>query len=291
MRKLLNTLAVILICLGAGLGAFCAATALLPEAGTLGRSRITSDAGEAAEAPQKTEEKTQAAADAGSREEEPEEAPAEEPENPEDGEFCLPGRLAYSLLDEEARQTYDEMLEAVENHREETELTTVDEDVLPRAFEALTSDHGEIFWVSGYRYVKESLGEQVRRIRFQRAYTMTEDERAAYQEQTDRVLEKFWQGADKDSSDYEKVKAVYENLAVNVRYNESAAENQNILSVFLGGQSVCNGIAAAAQYLLTCLDVPCMTVYGQAGGESHAWNLVMIGGRGYLFDATWGNNA
>ena len=39
------------------------------------------------------------------------------------------------------------------------------------------------------------------------------------------------------------------------------------------------------------LDVPCMIVYGDAGGESHAWNLVMIEGDPYLMDATWGNNA
>ena len=78
---------------------------------------------------------------------------------------------------------------------------------------------------------------------------------------------------------------------MNVKYNPDAVENQNILSVFLGGQSVCNGIAAAAQYLLSRLDVPCMIVYGDAGGESHAWNLVMIEGDPYLMDATWGNNA
>ena len=201
------------------------------------------------------------------------------------------GRLAYGLLDAEARTAYEEMLAVIDSHAEEGELSVKDEELLPRAFEALTSDHGEIFWISGYRYVKESLGGVTTSIRFQPSYTMGLEERETYQAQVETRADAFLSGLEAGASDYEKVKAVYEMLSVNIRYNEEAAQNQNILSVFLGGQSVCNGIAASAQYLLTRLDVPCMTVYGFAGGEGHAWNLAKIDGEPYFFDATWGNNA
>lgn len=226
-------------------------------------------------------------AQTGSQEEGAAAADAEPEDEPD--EESAPG-LAYRLLDTEAQAVYREMLSAIENHAEEAELSTLDESVLPRAFEALNSDHGEIFWINGYQYVKKILGDRITEIRFQPLYTMTLDERTEYQAQVDRNLDAFLYGTDENSSDYEKAKAVYENLAQNVQYNQDAAENQNILSVFLGGQSVCNGIAASAQYLLTCLDIPCMSVYGQAEGDNHAWNLAVLDGEPYLIDATWGIN-
>ncbi|HIS06280.1 MAG TPA: hypothetical protein IAC99_01255 [Candidatus Choladocola avistercoris] len=278
MKKILNGLAIFLLCLGLGLGAVCVSSVLAPQSESLEPIRTVEEPGK----------------EQSDIEEEPpvEEDPEEEGHTAEkSAEEPSADSLAYSLLDEETKTVYAQMLDTLENHAEETDLPTTDEEVLPRAFEALTSDHGEIFWVSGYQYVKESLGGQTVRIRFLPSYTMTQDEREDYQAQVDRALSPFLYGTGEDDSDYEKVKTIYENLSLNVKYNPDAVENQNILSVFLGGQSVCNGIAAAAQYLLSRLDVPCMIVYGDAGGESHAWNLVMIEGDPYLMDATWGNNA
>lgn len=309
MKKFLNALAILLICAGLGMGAYCAADMLFPEAESLGQLRTgeeSTDMGAAdaqesqgadtADIQENLASETEAAG-AQAR------AAAENQEASEDRAHASPdvkeqswdaeqaGRLAYGLLDAEAQTAYEEMLAVIDSHAEEGELSVKDEELLPRVFEALTSDHGEIFWISGYRYVKESLGGVTTSIRFQPSYTMGLEEREMYQAQVETRADAFLSGLEAGASDYEKVKAVYEMLSVNIRYNEEADQNQNILSVFLGGQSVCNGIAASAQYLLTRLDVPCMTVYGFAGGEGHAWNLAKIDGEPYFFDATWGNNA
>ena len=317
MKKFLNALAILLICAGLGLGAYCAADMLFPEAENLGQLRTgeeSTDMG-AADAQESQGADTIDAqesleAESGDAQVYPASGTQIQETRQDDGTGASEdlahaildrgeqagkeeqaGRLAYGLLDAEAQTAYEEMLAVIDSHAEEGELSVKDEELLPRAFEALTSDHGEIFWISGYRYVKESLGGVTTSIRFQPSYTMGLEERETYQAQVETRADAFLSGLEAGASDYEKVKAVYEMLSVNIRYNEEAAQNQNILSVFLGGQSVCNGIAASAQYLLTRLDVPCMTVYGFAGGEGHAWNLAKIDGEPYFFDATWGNNA
>lgn len=317
MKKFLNGFAILLICAGLGLGAYCAADMLFPEAESLGQLRTgeeSTDMGaadaqksseadtadtqenlasetEAAGAQARAAAENQEAGQADGEDASEDRAHASSDVKEQSWDAKQAGRLAYGLLDVEARTAYEEMLAVIDSHAEEGELSVKDEELLPRAFEALTSDHGEIFWISGYRYVKESLGGVTTNIRFQPSYTMGLEERETYQNQVETRADAFLSGLEAGASDYEKVKAVYEMLSVNIRYNEEADQNQNILSVFLGGQSVCNGIAASAQYLLTRLDVPCMTVYGFAGGEGHAWNLAKIDGEPYFFDATWGNNA
>ena len=78
------------------------------------------------------------------------------------------------------------------------------------------------------------------------------------------------------------------NIGVKKKYHLSAKENQNILSVFIFGESVCNGIASAAQYMLSLLNVPSMIVYGTFENEPHVWNLIYLDGVPYFFDATLG---
>jgi len=201
------------------------------------------------------------------------------------------GEVAYSQLDSATQTVYREILSAIEGYKAEADISILDEKVLSVAYEAMTCDHGELFWTKGYRYTRVKQGGKVVRLRFMPTYTMIEKERDQYRSVVKQVVNQYLEGLPEEASDYEKVKWVYESLIRNVIYNTSAQNNQNILSVFLNGESVCNGIASAAQYLLTLLDVPCMCVYGQYKGEAHAWNLVEIDRENYYLDATWGINS
>ena len=105
-----------------------------------------------------------------------------------------------------------------------------------------------------------------------------------------KITAEWLRGIEEAASEYDKVKAVYEAVIFSTNYDLSAADNQNIASVFLGGASVCQGYAKATQYLLNHLGVMCTLVQGTVDtGEAHAWNLVQVDGDYYYVDTTWGD--
>lgn len=199
------------------------------------------------------------------------------------------GHLAFEQLDSETRAVYSEILRVCAQHMEKIRLSTLDPDIVDTAFHALICDYGGMFWANGYTITSHTLGGQTMSMDFCPSYTCSLEEREGFQQSVNETLVEWLAAISTDASDYEKVKYVYELLACNVTYNTESRENQNILSVFLFGESVCNGYASAAQYMLTLLDVPCMIVYGTSQNQTHAWNLAYIEGEPYFFDVTWGS--
>ena len=197
---------------------------------------------------------------------------------------------AYQCLGEEEQTVYDQIVQAILDHQEKAVLSTRDQSALERAFSAVLADHGEFFWISGYEYNMYTSGDQVIGFEILPAYTMTREERDAAADQVETISAQWLEGVPAGAGDYEKVKYVFETLISQVEYDLEAPENQNILSVFLHGRTVCQGYAEAAAYLLEKLGVQSAVVTGTAGGEPHAWNLVRMDGEYYYVDVTWGNS-
>ena len=91
-----------------------------------------------------------------------------------------------------------------------------------------------------------------------------------------------------NASDYEKVYYVYRTLIQETSYSEEAQNNQNIVSTFVTHETVCQGYAYGAQYLLNRIGIPCITVCGTSEGANHSWNLIQMDGDYYYMDVTWG---
>lgn len=199
------------------------------------------------------------------------------------------GKYVYECLDGETKKVYDEVLAAILEQRESVMVSTLDEKVLDQAYRAVNADYGGLFWVSGYQYTQYLLGEQQTGLAFSPRYTMSYEERQGTQAAIDASVEQILSGISPADSDYDKAKYVYEKLIQNVDYVPDADNNQNIISVFLTGQTVCQGYACATQYLLNLLDVPGVIVTGMANGQNHAWNLVLLDGNYYYIDTTWGD--
>jgi Tfp pilus assembly protein PilX len=290
LKKALEGLSVLLILLGI-VAAILGGLTIKKELDEEERLRIEAEAAAEAEAKaaeeaalREAEKAAQEAAEKAKAEEEAEEesvTPAKE--NP------AVGQLAYDLLDDETKLVYEDILNACEQQEEKVELRTLKEDLIAIAYQAVTCDYGGLFWVSGYTYTIRTIGDEVTGLDFAPNYVFTKEERTAYQSSVDTAVANYLANIDQNASDYEKVKYIYEMLSLNVDYQLESEQNQNILSVFLYGESVCNGYASAAQYLLSLLDVPCMIVYGTSQGENHAWNLVYEDGEPYFLDCTWGS--
>ena len=215
---------------------------------------------------------------------------SKEIKKPEEVESISTEAYAYQTLDEQTKKVYDEVLDAILKNKESVAVSTTEREVLDNAYNAVNADYGGLFWVSGYMYTQHSRGDNIIGMDFSPSYTMEQSEREEIQAQIDSCVEELLTGIPTEASDYEKVKYVFETLIEQVDYNPEAENNQNIISVFLNGETVCQGYACATQYLLRLLNIQCTIVTGKADGDAHAWNLVRMDGDYYYLDTTWGNS-
>lgn len=197
---------------------------------------------------------------------------------------------AYSLLAENEQKLYLELLDILQNRKEQIAVSCTDTEKINKVFQCVMNDHPELFYVKGYRYEMPEESEEVLELTVSGIYSMKEGAIASYQKCVEDYVEECMAGLPENADEYTKVKYVYEYLIQNTEYKLSAIENQNICSVFLYKESVCTGYAKAMQYLLNRMDVFCTLVEGTVdAGEKHAWNLVRIDGEFYYVDVTWGD--
>lgn len=93
-------------------------------------------------------------------------------------------------------------------------------------------------------------------------------------------------------TDYQKELALHDYLVTHCRYSENTyqpagSDIYRAYGALVNQDAVCNGYAEALQILLLCAGIKSQFVVGTAGGVSHAWNLVQLGGEWYHLDATW----
>lgn len=200
------------------------------------------------------------------------------------------GNLAYENLSAEGKIVYDQILAAILSYEKSVRLETADQQLMRESYQALNCDYGSLFWVDGYVFTSFTKGGEVIGLEFSPHYVMEEQEKSRLQTQVDQTAEEWLAGISLRDSDYEKAKYVFETLVERVDYVEGAKDNQNILSVFLHQQTVCQGYACAAQYLLRRLGISSTIISGKANNQSHAWNLVRLDGSYYHMDVTWGNS-
>ncbi len=102
---------------------------------------------------------------------------------------------------------------------------------------------------------------------------------------------------DENTSDYEKVRAVYDYVYSNVDYDRVHKDNENnhlkatAYSALYYGQAVCQGYSVLMYRLLRESGIDCRVITGNAynddGTVFHAWNIVCIDGKYYNLDVTW----
>lgn len=199
------------------------------------------------------------------------------------------GCYEYSMLSDDDRTIYNEILTTIMNHDENVAIQTKSAEKLDDVFSRVLADHGEIFWVSGYTYTEFTMEDMVVGMEFTPGYTMSKTERYVMQERVDAAVNGYLDAIPSGADDYTKIKTIYTLLASNVTYDLNAEANQTILSVFLNRASVCQGFANAFQYLAMKSGVQAITIHGKGINESHAWNMVNIGGSFYHVDVTWAN--
>ena len=109
------------------------------------------------------------------------------------------------------------------------------------------------------------------------------------EEGIERYSRQALEGIHTGMDDYQKIKYIYDYMIEHTDYRLDAPENQTICSVFLYGESVCQGYAKAFQFLCGRMGIPAVLVTGRVkNGEPHAWDMVLADGEWYYVAPTWG---
>ena len=115
-------------------------------------------------------------------------------------------------------------------------------------------------------------------------------------------------GLNLSGSEYDKAKAIYDYVRLNVTYDYSALvipegeteeqkaerlKKHSTYAAAVNRKSVCQGYASMLYYMMRKAGLECRIVTGTATGsgnstaEAHAWNIVRIDGVWYNVDVTW----
>lgn len=154
-------------------------------------------------------------------------------------------------------------------------------------------DHPEAYWIrSGYEYSYYTLNEVMFVYALSPTYTVTADEKAAYDVQLETATAELLEGINGSMSEEEREKIVHDRLMARATYGEASqtAFSHSLIGVMLEGIGVCESYARSFQYLMYRCGIQSLLVVGEGGGGAHGWNAVLLDGEWYLVDLTWNDS-
>lgn len=197
-------------------------------------------------------------------------------------------RYTRSCLTPQEQYLCDQIVAGLREQAPRIEGLYPDAEMLRRAIQAAERDYPELFWFSGEGQIETlSVGGVAVEATYIPTYTMDEGLRAEVQAQVDAWAANCTAGLPADASDYDKALHVYAYLAEHADYQ--AVGGNSMANIVVYGHGLCGCYAKTAQYMLGQLGVPCAYISGQAGEESHAWDLMWLDGTPCWMDPTWGD--
>ena len=110
------------------------------------------------------------------------------------------------------------------------------------------------------------------------------------EKQLDNDIQSYINGLDKNLSDYEKIKTIYNYITSNVKYDNENLNNESFIlkysayAAFENKTAICQGYANLLYKMLKEYKVPGVRI---VASSSHAWNIVKFDKIYYCVDSTW----
>ena len=120
-------------------------------------------------------------------------------------------------------------------------------------------------------------------------YFTTLEQRSLVDDKVNQIIAEL--GFTSETTDYEKVKAVYDYVCKHVTYAQSLDDEIvfTAYSALYNGEAVCQGYAQLIYRILKQLGISVRVIpgYGKDKTVRHGWNIVKLGDYYYNLDATW----
>ena len=207
------------------------------------------------------------------------------------------GYYYYEQLSGDEQKLYAQIYYILTSQAQDIYISTTDMDEVEKVQQCILNDHPEIFYVEGYlmnRYMDSDNGD-IKAITYGGSYTLSASEISDRQARLLEAADSIIDGMPDTSDEYEIVKYFYDYIVLNTQYSMDSEDNQNICSVLLNKESVCQGYAKTLQYLLQKVGITCEMVSGTVDNgvttANHAWDIVKIDGNWYYVDPTWGDSS
>ncbi|MDD4507814.1 MAG: hypothetical protein PHN26_02585 [Eubacteriaceae bacterium] len=194
----------------------------------------------------------------------------------------------YARLSDEEKSIYAILVQSTDNFESHIDLNglNITVDGLTRIWQAFYQDNPQYFWFNSYSYEYDPGSNIINSMDL--SYTCDKATRDQKQSEIDKKVAAIEAQIPEDADEYTVVKTVHDLIISETKYGYASADNQNIASVFIDGESVCAGYSKAMEYILKDMGLFCTVVDGQAKDRgAHEWNLVKMNDQYYYVDVTW----
>ena len=211
----------------------------------------------------------------------------------------------YSLLDESQKKLYNTILDAaltMTTGNIQLGKTTKKDTMV--ALYAVKYDYPEIFWLGFEFGIGENDGDVY--LRFDKGdfkgYTFSNDDRVRMMNELNLAVKAIHNECINDEmSDFEKEVAIHDWICQNVRYDDSADNDDSMIEIkrknpelwtaygaIVNRVAVCEGYSKAFQLLMYSVGINCNLVCGEVSdGSPHMWNMVLLDNEWYYVDVLW----
>ncbi|MNW35463.1 Transglutaminase-like superfamily protein [compost metagenome] len=121
------------------------------------------------------------------------------------------------------------------------------------------------------------------KINFQVYYRESAEQSAYVDKRIDGILKSIMQPG---MNQHQRIKAIHDYVVLNLKYDEDL-QKYTAYEGLRTGEAVCQGYSLLTYKLLKTAGYTSQIVEGTAGGQAHAWNLVLLDGEWYHLDTTW----
>ncbi|WP_270844864.1 transglutaminase domain-containing protein [Thomasclavelia ramosa] len=195
----------------------------------------------------------------------------------------------YQSLSSKEKEIYENIYNCILDNAKKVTISSNDYELVQKINDYVLYDHPGIYYLDYFE-----LQNQVDICNYIPSYSYSKSERDTLTAQLESVRDELVNSISSESSDYDKLKKIYQFVIEKCRYVDNAKDNQYITSSLIYGETVCSGYVKAIQYLAEAVGIKSAYIVGKEIGASddeayHAWNLIYLDDDYYYLDATWGD--